>query len=101
MPVSLKARPYLALCIAFDFKNFVFRASVLIFFLRTCLCHRDQTKCPCANRYRFLGKRGKTVGVLALGPDRRGLCFHPGKCWFSRGPPELGKVLSEKTGKYV
>ena len=43
--------------------------------------------------YSFSGKRGKTVGILALGPDRRGLCFHPGICWFSRGPSELGKVL--------
>ena len=34
--------------------------------------------------------------ILALGPDRRGLCFHPGICWFSRGTSELGKVLSEK-----
>ena len=28
MPVSLKARPYMTLCITFDFKNFVFRAFV-------------------------------------------------------------------------
>ena len=34
-------------------------------------------------------------------PDRRGLCFHPGISWFSRGPSELGRVLSEKNGKYV
>ena len=100
MPVSLKARPYLALCIAFDFKNFVFRAFVLFFFSPN-VPSPSRPKCPCANRYSFLGKRGKTVGILALGPDRRGLCFHPGISWFSRGPSELGKVLSETTGKYV
>ena len=93
MPVPLKARLYLASCIAFDFKNFVFRALVLIFFFS------ERAKCPCANRFSFLGKRGKTVAILALGPDRRGLCFHPGICWFSRGPSELGKVLSEKNAK--
>ena len=39
------------------------------------------------------------MGILALGPDKRGLCFHPGIKWFSRGPSELGNVLSEKNGK--
>ena len=57
------------------------------------------TKVPLRQSFSFLGKRGKTVGILALGPDRRGLCFHPGICWFSRGTSELGKVLSEKNGK--
>ena len=98
MPVSLKARPYLALCIAFDFKIFVFRAFVLIFFFSE-RAFAIATKVPCANRCSFLRKRGKTVGILALGPDKRGLCFHPGISWFSRGPSELGKVLSEKNGK--
>ena len=98
MPVSLKARPYLALCIAFDFKKNVFRAFVLICFSPN-VPSPSRPKSPCANRYSFLGKREKTVGILALGPDRRGLCFHPGVCWFSRGPSELGKVSSEKNGK--
>ena len=82
MPVSLKARPYLALCIAFDLKKFVFPAFVLIFFSPN-VPSPSRPKCPCANRYSFLRKRGKTVGI----------------CWFSRGPSELGKVLSEKNGK--
>ena len=30
------------------------------------------------------------MGILALGPDRRGLCFHSEISWFSRGPSELG-----------
>ena len=98
MPISLKACPYLALCIAFDSRNFVFRAFVLIFFFPN-VPSLSRPKCPCANRFSFLGKRGETVGILALGPDRRGLCFHPGICWFSRGTSELGKVLSEKNGK--
>ena len=74
MPVSLKARPYLALCIAFDFKNFVFRAFVVIFFSPN-VPSPSRPKCPCANRCSFLGKRGKTVGILALGPDRRACVF--------------------------
>ena len=98
VPVSLKARPYLASCIAFDFKKIVFRALVLIFFSPN-VPSPSRPKCPCANRFSFLGKRGKTVGILALGPNKRGLCFHPGICWFSRGPSELGKVLSEKNAK--
>ena len=77
MPVSLKARPYLALRIAFDFKNFVFRAFVLIFFLRTCLRHRYQSALA-PTGVAFCEKKEKTVGILARGPDRRGLCFHPG-----------------------
>ena len=63
MPVSLKPRPYLALCIAFDFKNFVFRASVLIFFLRTCLCHRDQSALAPTD-IGFWEKEGKPWGFL-------------------------------------
>ena len=98
MPISLKACPYLALCIAFDFRNFVFPAFMFIFFSLN-VPSPSRPKCPCANRFSFLGKRGKTVGILALGPDRRGLCFHPGICWFSRGTSEVGKVLSEKNGK--
>ena len=64
VPVSLKARPYLALCIAFDFIFFVFRAFVLIFFLlRTCLRHRDQsTLAPTG--VAFCEKEGKPWGFL-------------------------------------
>ena len=79
-------------------QNFVFRAFVLIFFSPN-VPSPSRLKCPCANRFSFLRKRGKTVGILALGPDRRGLCFHLGISWFSRGPSELGKVLSEKNRK--
>ena len=98
MPVSLKTRPYLALCIAFDLKKNVFRAFVLIFFSPN-VPSPSRPKRACANRFSFLRKRGKTMGILALGPDRRGLCFHPGISWFSRGSSELGKVLTEKNGK--
>ena len=59
----------------------------------------SRPKCSCANCFSLSRKRGKTVGILALGPDRRGLCFHPGISWFSRGPSELGKVFSEKNAK--
>ena len=64
MPVSLKARPYLALCIAFDFKNFVFRAFVLNFFLlRACLRHRDQSALA-PTVVAFYEKEGKPWGFL-------------------------------------
>ena len=79
-------------------KKKCFRAFVLIFFSPN-VPSPSRPKCACTNRYSFLRKRWKTVGNFALGPYRRGLCFHPGISWFSRGPSELGKVLSEKNGK--
>ena len=52
-----------SLCIAFDFKKNVFRASVLIFFLRTCLRHRDQSALA-PTGVAFCEKEGKPWGFL-------------------------------------
>ena len=69
------------------------------FFLRTCLRHRDQSALA-STGVAFCEKEGKPWGFLHwVWTDRRDLCFHPGISWFSRGPSELGKVLSEKNGK--
>ena len=82
MPVSLKACPYLTLCITFDFNKICFSSFCFDFFFSE-RAFAIATKVPLRQ------------------PDRRGLCFHPGISWFSRGPSELLKVLSEKTGKNV
>ena len=59
----------------------------------------SRPKCPCTNESNFLRKRGETVGILALSPDRRCLYSHFEPSWCSRSPPELGRVLSKNNGK--
>ena len=68
MPVSLKARPYLALCIAFDFKKNVFRAFVLFFFLSPNVPSPSRPKCPCANKKcSFFAKKKENRGDSCTG----------------------------------
>ena len=64
MPISLKACPYLALCIAFDFRNFVFRAFVFIFSFSE-RAFAIATKVPLAPIVlAFWEKEGKPWGFL-------------------------------------
>ena len=100
MPVSLKARPYLALRIAFEYTFFFFFFELLgQSFFSPNMPSPSRPKYPCANRQFFLPTRGKSVGFLAPGPDRRGLCSPLKESWCSRSPPELGKVLSQTNEK--
>ena len=83
---------------SFDFKNFVFQAFVCadFFFSERAFAIVTQSGLAPTGRCSFLRKSGKTVGILALGPDRRGLCFHPEISWCSRSAK-----ARESFGKYV
>ena len=98
MPVLFKARPYLALCIAFAFEKKCFSS----FWADFCFSARAfaiATKVPLRQQVKLFAKKREVVGILALGPDRRGLCSHLERSWCSRSPPELGEVLSKNIGK--
>ena len=72
VPVSFKARPFLALCALRSSSKKKIRAFGSIFFLPE-RAFAIATKVPLRQQVFFLRKRGKMVEILALGPDRSGL----------------------------
>ena len=76
MPISLKACP-LALCIAFDFRTFVFRAFVLIFFFSE-RAFAIVTKVPLRQSFKLFGKKRENRGDSCAGSGQTWPVFSSG-----------------------
>ena len=98
MPVSFRARPYLALCIAFAIKKCVFRAFGPIVFFSECV-FAIATKVPLRQYVKLFVKKRENHGGSCAGSGQTcpAFCFEAKLC--SRSPLELGKILPKTIEK--
>ena len=95
-PDSLKARPYLALCIAFKILKKCFSSFwAERFFLRTCLRYRDQN--PLAPIGKYFARKGETRGDSCAGSRQTWPVLSPEAKLVFEKPPRAREGSLPKT----